>query len=304
VDFRTPNWSASGFDIYNVRDLHAVFGDLLVTSPPTSRFRFFEHYAIQPLVYRHYLGQGMRWAYAPPPRLEGTYRVEHRRERSPLERDEDQRHARLSSGLSETFHSLLEDEILFDAANVMRLGEDVLYLVSSTGNRLGGAWLQAILGDRYRVHVTNAYRSSHLDSTILPLRPGFVLLNAARVDEASCPGIFARWTKLYFQDVAPVPDEEIAFHRDVRLPVHKELKALGVDSTLEHMSSPWAGLNVLSLDPRTVLVHDRQVDLIRRLEESGFEVIPVRMRHCYSMLGGLHCSTLDTVRDGELADHR
>jgi len=28
------------------------------------------------------------------------------------------------------------------------------------------------------------------------------------------------------------------------------------------------------------------------------------MRHCYSMLGGLHCSTLDTVRDGELADHR
>jgi len=37
--------------------------------------------------------------------------------------------------------------------------------------------------------------------------------------------------------------------------------------------------------------------LIRTLGAKGFEVIPIRMRHCYTMLGGLHCTTLDVVRE-------
>jgi N-dimethylarginine dimethylaminohydrolase len=304
ADFRTPNWSARGFDIYNVRDLHAVFGNTLIASASAARFRQFEHHAMQGVVYDHYIPDGLRWVYAPPPRLVGTYLEAYERPWTPLEENEDIQHAQLSSGLHETFHRLAESEILFDAANVIRMGEDILYLVSSTGNRLAGDWLQSVLGERYRVHITNAYRSSHLDSTILPLRPGVVLLNSARVGTSNCPDLFTRWDKLYFGDVVPVPEAEVALHRDLRLPVFHELQAIGVDSALEHISSPWAGLNVLSLDPTTVLVHDQQLPMIRMLEKKGFTVIPIRMRHCYSMLGGLHCSTLDTVREGELADHR
>ena len=40
------------------------------------------------------------------------------------------------------------DEPAFDAANVLRFGEDLIYLVSATGNELGGHWLQSILGDK------------------------------------------------------------------------------------------------------------------------------------------------------------
>ena len=160
-----------------------------------------------------------------------------------------------------------------------------------------------MLGPDYKLHLTHAYRSSHLDSTILPLRPGFVLLNGARVDEASCPTIFQRWEKLYFTEVAPVPEAEVEFHKRVRLPIHEQLREIGVASTLEHMSSPWAGLNVMSIDPKTVLVHDRQAEMIRRLEAKRFTVVPVRMRHCYTMLGGLHCTTLDVVRDSTLRSH-
>jgi N-dimethylarginine dimethylaminohydrolase len=304
ADFRTPNWAAQGFDIYNMRDIHAVFGNSLIVSASAARFRLFEHHSMQRVVYDHYFRDGLRWIYAPPPRLVGKYVEAYKRPWTPLEQNEDAQHAKLSGGLNETFHRLAETEILFDAANVIRLGADILYLISSTGNRLAGQWLQSVLGDSYRVHVTNAYRSSHLDSTILPLRPGVVLLNNARVGPLNCPDLFERWDKLYFGDVVPVPEAEVAFHRDVRLPIFHELRALGVDSALEHISSPWAGLNVLSLDPSTVLVHDQQVPLIRTLEQTGFTVIPIRMRHCYSMLGGLHCSTLDTVRDGELGDYR
>jgi N-dimethylarginine dimethylaminohydrolase len=298
--FETPNWTAAGFDIYNVRDLHIVFGDTLVVSAPSSRFRLFETYAFHDIFYRHFFDDGFRWVSAPLPRLRGEYLHEIQRPSSQLEVTEETLHQRLSHGLDQKFHYLDENEIIFDAANIIRVGRDVLFLVSSTGNRKAAAWLATVLGADYRVHVTHAYRSSHLDSTILPLRPGAVLMNGARVNEQTCPTVFAGWDKLFFTEVAPVPESEVEFHRTVRVPVYNELLELGVESQLAHVSSPWAGLNVMSIDPSTVLVHDRQTEMIRALEARGFTVVPVRMRHCYTMLGGLHCTTLDVVRDSVL----
>src|SRR5262249_8339509 len=285
--FETPNWMAAGFDIYNVRDLHVVFGDTLVVSAPASRFRLFEPYAFHDLFYRHFFDDGLRWVSAPLPRLRGKYRHEIGRPASELEASEEALHEGLSHGLNQKFHYLDEQEIIFDAANIIRTGRDILFLVSSTGNRKAAAWLAGVLGADYRVHVTNAYRSSHLDSTILPLRRGTVLMNGARVNETTCPTIFEGWDKLYFTAVAPVPESEIAFHRSVRVPAHYRLLELGVESQLNHISSPWAGLNVMSIGPGTVLVHDLQTDLMRALEARKFTVVPVSTRHCYTMLGGL-----------------
>ncbi len=295
--FQTPNWSATGFDIYNVRDLHIIFGDTLVVSAPSSRFRLFETYAFHDVFYKYFFEAGMRWISAPLPRLKGQYVHEIKRAPNELEQVEDSLHRQLSHGLTQTYHYLDEDEIIFDAANIIRVNRDILFLVSSTANKRAAAWLASALGPDYRVHLTDAYRASHLDSTILPLCLGTVLINRARVNEKTCPPIFANWDKLYVTDVAPVPESEVQFHRDVRLPIALELRALGVESQLAHMSSPWAGLNVLSLDPNTILVHDRQLSMIRMLEARRFTVVPVRMRHCYTMLGGLHCTTLDVVRD-------
>ena len=296
ADFDTPDWSASGFDIYNVRDLHIVFGNTLVTSAPSARFRLFECYALQDLFYEHFFEAGFRWIQAPLPKLQGAYQHEISGPRSDIEATEDRLHRKLSAGLGEVFHRLDEDEIVFDAANIIRIDRDLLFLVSSTGNRKAAAWLQSALGPDYRVHVTDTYRSSHLDSTILPLRRGVALMNGARVSADSVPEVMKSWKKLFFVDVAPVPEEEVSFHRDYRLPIYRQLQELGAESPIGHMSSPWAGLNVFSIDEQTVLVHDRQTEMIRVLEREGFTVVPVRMRHCYTMLGGLHCSTLDVVR--------
>ena len=298
--FETPNWVASGFDIYNVRDLHIVFGNTLITSASSSRFRLFETYAFREILYENFFEDGFRWISAPLPRLRGEYIHEIPGPRSDLESTEDDLHKRLSHGLSEVFHYLDELEVVFDSANIIRLGRDILFLVSNTGNRKAVKWLANVLGPEYRIHVTHAYRSSHLDSTILPLCPGKVLLNGVRVNDETCPAVFREWEKLYFTDVIPVPEAEIDFHSSVRLPAYKELQARNVVSTLNHISSPWVGLNVMSIDPRTVLVHDQQIALIRALEARRFTVVPVRMRHCYTMLGGLHCTTLDLVRDSTL----
>ncbi len=300
--FCTPDWWACGKDLYNVRDLHLVVGDAVIVGPSPTRCRYFEPNALSAIWYQ-YFEDGFRWVAAPKPKLVGTYLVPYYKDGEEIVTEEDVLHRTLSGGRVEKFHKLLEEEILFDAACTVRLGKDLLYLVSSTGNYEGAKWLQSILGDGYRVHTTTVYRSSHIDSTIVPLRPGLVLLNGARVNPGNCPEIFRTWEKVYFQDMVPIPQEEVEFQKAVRDKAYQELAALGVQSDLNHMSSPWAGLNALSLDPQTVLVQDTQTKLIKELERHKLTVIPVRTRHCYTMLGGLHCSTLDTVRDGTLESY-
>ena len=32
----------------------------------------------------------------------------------------------------------------------------------------------------------------------------------------------------------------------------------------------------------------------------NFKIVPIKMRHIYTQGGGIHCATLDTVRDSKL----
>src|SRR5207247_6858766 len=129
----------------------------------SSRFRLFETHAFQDLFYQNFFDKGFKWISAPFPRLRGEYLHEIQRPLSELEAKEDSLHRKMSRGLTETFHHLDEDEIIFDAANIIRVGRDILFLVSSTGNRKAAQWLANILGSDFRVHLTQTYRSSHLD---------------------------------------------------------------------------------------------------------------------------------------------
>jgi len=299
ASFTTPNFSASGFDLYNVRDQQLVVGNTYLSTPPTARFRYFEQLGLQALLHDNYFDEGFRWVCAPMPKLHGTYLRDVPRAKTPLEELEDARQRALGNKVAEKFRLLDENEILFDAANVCRLGNDLLYLVSKSGNRKGGRWLQEVLGPEYRVHYTETYRSSHLDSTIVPLREGLVLLNRLRVSPETCPELLAGWDQIYFGDAAPVPQAEIDFHESVRVPVGKRLAAMGVETTLESLTSPWIGLNLLVIRPGLVMVTNPQPTLERELAKYGVEAIPIRMRHAFSMLGGLHCTTLDVERDLE-----
>ncbi|MEV0730591.1 hypothetical protein [Polymorphospora sp. NPDC050346] len=58
----------------------------------------------------------------------------------------------------------------------------------------------------------------------------------------------------------------------------------------------------LSVDPDTILVNEACPELARALERKGFTVVPVRHRHRRLFGGGLHCFTLDTVREGGADD--
>ena len=218
--YSSPFWSSTGNNVYNVRDLHMVVGDKLIESPSQHMERYFEASALYD-IWHDYFEEGFTWIAGPKPRLQGDVILPYFRDHEErVLTPEDVRHKELTEGRVEKLHRLTEAEILFEAANTLRMGRDLLYLVSSSGNRKGAKWLQSVLGSDYRVHTTeDIYRSSHIDSTVLALKPGLVMLNSTRVNESNCPAIFEKWDKFWFDDVAPTSEAELDFQQNVRDPV-------------------------------------------------------------------------------------
>lgn len=162
--------------------------------------------------------------------------------------------------------------MVMDAANVCRMNDQWIYLESPSGNRTAYDWLCRQLPD-INIELVNFYSGVHIDSTICPLREGFVVLNASRVTPDNCPKAFKGWTKLWVNDVVAQNFYQYPY------------------------ASKWIGMNMLSIDPNTVIVDHTQQQLIDDLERAKFTVIPLRMRHARTLGGGFHCVTLDLVRD-------
>jgi scyllo-inosamine-4-phosphate amidinotransferase 1 len=164
-----------------------------------------------------------------------------------------------------------ESDFVLDAANVCRLNDTLLYLESSSGNRAAAVWLDVHLPN-WKVETCNFYSGVHIDSTVVPLREGLVLLNGTRVNEANCPQVFKTWDKIYVDQVVPQAFYQYPY------------------------ASKWIALNMLVIDPHTVVVDRHQIELIKKLEQWSFTVIPHELRHSRTLGGGFHCVTLDTWR--------
>ena len=300
----SPFWKSTSNNAYNVRDLYLVVGDNVIESPSHIESRYFEATTLYKIWYE-YFDKGFKWIAGPKPKLNYQAKLPYYFDEKQRElTDEDTKHLKLTKGRLEKLHKLSESEILFEAANTLRLGKDLLYLKSSSGNYKGAKWLQSVLGDSYNVNVTSdLYRSSHIDSTVMALKPGLVLLNSARVNQKNLPSIFNKWEKIYFEDVAPTSDEELIFQKEVRDPCAIKIRDLGFETNLSDMSSPWVGMNFLSFDQNTVIIDERQKNLIKVLEKKNITCVPIRMRHIYTQGGGIHCATLDTVRESVLESY-
>ena len=302
--YSTPFWTTNSNNVYNTRDLNLVVGNTVVESPSYLASRYYETTAMYDIWYE-YFKEGFRWIAGPKPMLNYQAKLPYfRDDEERVLTDEDKKHIELTGGRLEKLHKLSEKEILFEAANTLRMGKDLLYLLSSSGNLNGAKWLQGVLGSDYKVHITSdIYRSSHIDSTAMCLKPGLVLLNSTRVNDKNCPKIFDNWDKIYFEDVAPTSEEELKLQKELRDPIGNEIEALGFETNLHDMSSPWVGMNFLSVDQATVVVDERQANLIKLLEKHKFTVVPIKMRHIYTQGGGIHCATLDTVRESKLENY-
>ena len=91
---------------------------------------------------------------------------------------------------AEHYHFMPRNEgLVLDAANICRLGDKMLFLESASGNRAAYEWLCGVFPD-VKIELCNFYAGVHIDSTIVPLREGLVMLNASRVNFDTVPRVF------------------------------------------------------------------------------------------------------------------
>jgi N-dimethylarginine dimethylaminohydrolase len=258
VRFSTIHWESEGFYNYCPRDIMLVIGDHIIETPNVIRSRAQETFSYRTMMV-DYLKSGAKWYSAPKPMLlDSLFEVDPAK---PTPRNY---------------------EPAFDAANILRLGRDLIYLVSGTGNEMGGQWLQTILGDAFRVHfLKDVYYGSHIDSTFVALRPGLMLCNPARINDDTLPEILKQWDVIYSPPMENTDSYDACYLS----------KSIG---------SNWIDMNLLSISPDLVVVDRDQTALIKLLEKQGLDVIPLKLRHAKMLGGGFHCVTLDIRRTGTL----
>ena len=236
---------------YSPRDCTLIVGDTIIETPSPIINRRYETWGYRK-IFNNLYESGYKWIKAPTPILfDDSFKEDAR-------------------GVP----SLNNHEILFEAANCVRVNDDILFQVSNTGNERGARWLQDVLVDK-KVHLCkNLYSYAHLDSTIIPLREGLVMYNASRVNEDNEPDLFKSWDKIWID----------------------ECYSAAPRTNLPWGASEWIGMNMLSISPMLAVVDKKQEQIIKKLEEHRISVIPLELRHDRLLAGGFHCVTLDLRR--------
>ena len=164
----------------------------------------------------------------------------------------------------------------FDAANAIRANNEVLYLVSNSGNVAGATILQNHLGSSATVRIVkDIYTFVHIDTTIAFLREGLMMVNPTRVKSKDMlPHPFNTW------DIINAPDPvDIGYYPGY------------------NNASEWCNMNLFSVSPNLVALEEHQHPTRKILETYGIECGMLPMRHQRTLSGGFHCVTLDLERE-------
>jgi glycine amidinotransferase len=269
VAMKTPDWEAPGGHASACpRDCRLVIGDEIIEAPMAQRARYFEVRAYRKLI-TDYFRAGARWTAAPKPRMADDLYRERNASEQPFDFD--------------AGPLLNECEPAFDAACFARCGRDIFWRPDLVSNAFGAAWLSRHLGPGFRIHRI-AFREptpTHIDTTLVPVRPGLVLVNPER---PCTDGMLDLFTTNGWQVVAAPPSVRTghAPARDV---------------------SNWISLNILMLDERTAVVEQAETPTIELMRSLGCEVIPCAFDRVYPFGGGFHCCTADIRRDGTLQSY-
>jgi glycine amidinotransferase len=267
LDVTTPAWPAAVVPPLNIRDNTLIVGDEIIETPPQLRSRYFETQFLTQ-VFNEYFKQGAQWTVMPRPLMTDASFDPSYVNGGPVELIREPQRSPFDVGF----------EMMFDGAQCVRLGNHILVNAATENHRMALTWLERHLAGRFTIMPVDALADGHIDSMVLALRPGLLLLRTPAVYDA-LPTKLQKWDVIY----APEPDEN-------NYPEY--------DNDDLVLTSKYIDLNVLSIAPDAVMVNEANPELVRTLEHHGLSVVTFRHRHRRIFGGGLHCFTLDTVREG------
>ena len=271
--FETPYFSDYLCPVDNPRDQNLIIGNEIIETPCQWRRRYFENDLMKDIFKEYFLG-GSKWTIAPRPTLQ----------------DEAFDFSNMSWEENPELKDLKNDpskfEIMFDGAQCLKFGRDIVMNGSTKNHELGHRWLSNHLGNDYKVHYISI-TDHHIDGMFMPLCPGVLLINPNSMKNQieKLPSALQKWKMIQ------VPEE------------HSE----NIVYNAPLFASANINVNVLPISEKQVMIFNpdgnKKTELSMLLEQNGFEVIVAQLRHSRMFGGGLHCATLDTVRKGLLESY-
>ena len=221
-------------------------------------------------------------------------------------------------------NNIRDVEARITGPSVVRTGRDLLVDVArsipDSAFTFATKWIQKyneVFGENFRAHRCEFGR--HSDGLMNILRPGLVISSAGMENyELTYPG----WDVAY---IKKPHNEYIRKFTELKFNAGTELDGLRMmkywvvgeegNQALHEFIDLWFNenvgncfetnfdVNVLSLDHNTVVSSGKNSEAEAELKRFGIETIVAPVRHRWFWDGGLHCCTVDLVREGECEDY-
>lgn len=261
--FKTPYFKSEVSSASNVRDMTLVYKNKIIETPTYVHNRYFENLAMYQIFQQAYQGGG-QWIRCPHTKL--------------TEDKIDFEHWGNTRDYNNFDHSSYDMAI--DGAQFLRLNNDCIVNVNSYNHYLGYLWVKSLFPE-VNFHVIHV-ADNHIDGAIVALREGVFLVDPKYPNiKESLPDKYKKWDFIYPDNLTKDIDVSNMTSVDIRL-----------------ASSRGMDINILSINENTVVVNERAVGVINALEGRGFKVITVKLENSEIFAGGIHCSTLDLLRNG------
>lgn len=264
--FKTPYWESTTVPALNVRDQFLILNNELIETSPQVRCRYFENDLIKHILY----DQGsFKWTVMPKPIMtDNSFDLRYVTDQGPEYKN---RYTKIENEYDHNF------EIMIDGAQCIRFNENLIINAANMNHLLGIQWLEKHLGNKYNIFTLNSAADNHLDSYIVPLREGTLLLRDPSFIEY-LPNFLQSWDIIY----PPKPSDNM-------------FPNYNADDFI--IGSKYIDMNVLSIDGDKIIVNSLYPELVKLLEKEGFTPIPVQHRHRRIFGGGFHCFSLDLHRE-------
>ena len=197
-----------------------------------------------------------------------------------------------------------------DAPLITRVGDTIF--IESRGKKGFAEWYNKVRPDnKFKFKLVDL--GGHHDACFSLPRPGLII-GAPFVNKDFYKDTFPGWDFLHiehpnnFEQQYPKEFDEAKMNNkaDMSWYVDNEKSNKPFADFVDTYLKEWVGLmeesifevNMLSIDENTVLSLNKQKEVHDKLKSVGIEPIYCRFRHRHFWDGGLHCLTLDTVREG------
>lgn len=194
----------------------------------------------------------------------------------------------------EKSYSNLEGQILYHSANLLKIGDAILYSVPygdgrpGKGTYAGLDWIKRNIG--YDVEWVEFQRSGHADGGMCLIKPGLLMVK----DRTLIPSQLSDW------DVIEIERKPLSeyFNTITERGWYKDKVSNWLNHWMGKVGETIFDINGLSIDSETLMTNGYDRVMAAKLKEFRVELVPFDFRHRYFWDSGLHCVTLDLSREG------